>query len=320
MNILKSSITFFGVSALVIGCASTQPSGQLVQARQVVRSAEMGQTSQNAPKDLYEAQQLLAKAEAAHKDDARSSTELHYSYLAHRKALTAMAHSRAEESKGMQKDNKEAYTATLESKAAQLKQQNNTKNLELVRSEGQLEQSKLTADLQGRELAAANKAAIDKQQELDAEKAARVQAEEKSRLALQSLQAMAAVKTDNDRLLITFAGGVLFETNKTVLLSSAKERMRPLAEALRNYRSSDPIIIEGHTDDRGPDMHNQQLSQARAESVRAFLIEGGVPPEVLVAVGKGEGQPVAANSNAEGRANNRRVEIIVPDRHKLSMQ
>lgn len=71
------------------------------------------------------------------------------------------------------------------------------------------------------------------------------------------------------------------------------------------------VRIEGHTDDRGSDNLNQALSQRRAEAVRAALVEEGIAASRLTAVGLGKTQPVADNATAEGRARNRRVEIIV---------
>lgn len=317
MKMLTQKMFLVGGLALTSACASTQPSTQLTQARQAVHSAEAAPTSKNAPKDLYAAQKLLAQAEAAHKDDPRSEMELHYAYLAHRKALTAIAHGSAETSRGEQKASNEAYTESLETRSAQLKQQNTTKDLQLVQAQGKLEQSALTAEQSKMNLDAANKDLNDKNAALENEKKARIEADAKAKAALTSLQALAAVKEDHDRLVITFAGGVLFESGKSALLGSARARMSPLGDALRGYSSTDPIMVEGHTDDRGADGANQQLSQARAEAVRVFLIESGVPAASLVAVGKGESQPVASNMTAEGRANNRRVEIIVPHRDQL---
>jgi outer membrane protein OmpA-like peptidoglycan-associated protein len=317
MKKLMQKLFVVGALGFTAACASKQPSGQLVQARQAVRSAEAAPTSTNAPKDLYAAQKLLAQAEVAHKEDPRSSTEMHYAYLAHRKALTAIAHGSAESSRGEQKASNEAYTDSLEARSAQLKQQNTSKDLQLVQAHGKLEQGKLTADQNRMSLDAANKDLSDKNAALETEKQARLEADAKAKAALQSLQALAAVKEERDRLVITFAGGVLFESGKSALLGSARARMSPLGDALRTYSSPDPIMVEGHTDDRGADAANQQLSQARAEAVRVFLIENGVPPASLVAVGKGESQPVASNGSAEGRANNRRVEIIVPRRDSL---
>ena len=68
--------------------------------------------------------------------------------------------------------------------------------------------------------------------------------------------------------------------------------------------------IEGHTDAVGTEHYNQSLSQRRAASVEAFLIEHGVPPDRLGTVGHGESTPVAPNETARGRQRNRRVEVI----------
>jgi outer membrane protein OmpA-like peptidoglycan-associated protein len=69
--------------------------------------------------------------------------------------------------------------------------------------------------------------------------------------------------------------------------------------------------VEGHTDSQGTDAHNLDLSQRRAESVRAALLARGYDASRVQAVGIGEARPVADNNTAEGRANNRRVEIII---------
>lgn len=320
MNFSKLTIGFGVLGTLVSACASSQPSGQLVQARQAMHTADARQTVTYAPKDLYEAQRLLAKAEAAHKDDARSSDELHFAYLAHRVTLLAMARSQAEQSRQQKERNQGAYTEGLEHRSVDLKSKNAKQEMALVKTQGKLEQSTLEGERTQLELTQANANLGDKERALAAETQARLDAEQATRNAIASLQSMAAVKEDKERLVITFAGAVLFESGRSVLLAGAREKMMPLANALKNYRSSDPILIEGHTDDRGSDSSNQQLSQSRAEAVRVFLIEGGVPAPVLVALGKGESQPVAANASPEGRANNRRVEIIVPHRDQLSMR
>lgn len=317
--------TLFGMSFLLVtmplvACGSNQPSGQLVQARTAMQSADQAKASTYAPKDLYEAQKLLSKAEAAHKDDPRSSDETHYAYLAHRKTLTAVAHAQAEQARLAREKNQDAYTTTLERRSADLKDENTKKELELVRTTGKLEVTQAAAQQDQARLTQANQQLTEKEQALAAETQARQQAEARADAALKDLQAMAAVKQDRERVVITFAGSVLFESGKSVLLGTAKEKMLPLATALKNYKSSDPVMIQGHTDDRGSDAFNQQLSQARADAVRVFLIENGVPTAAVVAIGKGESEPVAANASPEGRANNRRVEVIVPHRDQLSMQ
>jgi outer membrane protein OmpA-like peptidoglycan-associated protein len=74
------------------------------------------------------------------------------------------------------------------------------------------------------------------------------------------------------------------------------------------------LIIKGHTDSQGDDRYNQKLSEERADTVRNFLVSEGVQPARITAIGFGSKMPVATNSTAEGRQQNRRVEIeIRPD-------
>ncbi|HLM45177.1 MAG TPA: OmpA family protein, partial [Myxococcaceae bacterium] len=86
-------------------------------------------------------------------------------------------------------------------------------------------------------------------------------------------------------------------------------RLDEVAEALKKTQS--PLVIEGHTDSQGPEEVNEELSQLRAESVRDYLAEKGVDSARVRTTGLGESRPVASNKNPEGRANNRRVEIVI---------
>jgi len=104
--------------------------------------------------------------------------------------------------------------------------------------------------------------------------------------------------------------GVLFETGGDRLSESAEKRLDTVAQALGAYPER-AITIEGYTDSQGSDATNQELSQRRADTVREYLEQHGVSPGQVRAVGKGESNPVASNDTVEGRATNRRVEIIV---------
>ena len=73
------------------------------------------------------------------------------------------------------------------------------------------------------------------------------------------------------------------------------------------------VEVQGHTDSQGRDAFNLKLSQKRAESVRAYLIERGVPALSLEAKGYGETMPIASNRTRSGRAKNRRVEFVIVD-------
>jgi outer membrane protein OmpA-like peptidoglycan-associated protein len=104
---------------------------------------------------------------------------------------------------------------------------------------------------------------------------------------------------------------VLFKTNDSALLPIAESQLRKVAEALDAYDQGRKIVVAGHTDSKGSASANQRLSLARAESVRTFLVRSGGAADRITAVGKGKDEPIADNRTAEGRANNRRVEIIV---------
>lgn len=71
------------------------------------------------------------------------------------------------------------------------------------------------------------------------------------------------------------------------------------------------IVVEGHTDSQGSDSSNQALSERRAQAVVSFLVSRGVSAEQIRAQGLGESRPIADNNSPEGRANNRRVEIVI---------
>jgi outer membrane protein OmpA-like peptidoglycan-associated protein len=150
----------------------------------------------------------------------------------------------------------------------------------------------------------------NKTEQLAVETQARIDAEKVAANALDDLAKLAAVKEESRGLVITLSGGVLFESNKSTLFPTAQDKLNKVAEALLTNKNK-KIIVEGHTDSQGSSEHNQALSQKRAEAVRAYLITRGYPENLIQASGIGENRPVASNDNTEGRANNRRVEIVV---------
>jgi outer membrane protein OmpA-like peptidoglycan-associated protein len=142
------------------------------------------------------------------------------------------------------------------------------------------------------------------------EQKARIEAEAKAAVAQADLAKLAAVKEEARGLVITLSGSVLFTSNTAVLSPAAQTRLNQVADALMMTKER-KITVEGHTDSRGSTASNQELSQRRAEAVRSYILSRGYPSDLIVAQGIGEDRPVTDNASAEGRANNRRVEIVV---------
>ena len=147
-------------------------------------------------------------------------------------------------------------------------------------------------------------AANDAAARAEAERAAR-EAEE----ARKRLQKFADVKEDERGTIITLAGGIPFKTGKADLQPVAVDRLKIVAEALKGTQRT--ILVEGHTDSTGKPETNMKLSQARAETVRKYLVDGGVAADQIRAQGVGQDRPIADNKTSAGRAKNRRVEVIL---------
>ena len=109
---------------------------------------------------------------------------------------------------------------------------------------------------------------------------------------------------------LTLQEEVLFATDSATLRPGALERLRPLADYLR-ANAGVRVSIDGHTDSRGSDAHNDALSLRRADSVRAAFDQMGVTRARFSVEGHGEGAPVATNATAAGMRQNRRVEVTL---------
>ncbi len=126
----------------------------------------------------------------------------------------------------------------------------------------------------------------------------------------------AKVERIGEGIKITFDSGILFKTNASDLQPTAQENIRKLAVILNKYPDTN-ILVEGHTDSTGSTDYNQKLSERRAESVSNYAKGQGVTGARFSSIGYGENQPVAINSSADGRQQNRRVEIAIFANDKL---
>lgn len=126
----------------------------------------------------------------------------------------------------------------------------------------------------------------------------------------QTLGDAISVTNEGDRLLVNFPQDILFATNSATVSGSARGDLRELAANLQRYPETDVEIV-GHTDNTGPADFNFDLSTRRAGAVGQVLVGAGVASRRITALGRGEDQPVASNLTDEGRALNRRVEVVI---------
>jgi len=127
------------------------------------------------------------------------------------------------------------------------------------------------------------------------------------------LQSSLIQVTNDARGTIISMSDILFETGKANLTADLKTSLAKIAGILLVFKNS-RVIVEGHTDNVGSEDYNQGLSEQRAQNVMAFLIEQGVTPSRLTAIGYGLSRPIADNETKEGRAKNRRVDLIVQEK------
>jgi outer membrane protein OmpA-like peptidoglycan-associated protein len=189
--------------------------------------------------------------------------------------------------------------------------------------EARHEAQRQLAEEERRREAAAQQAALDSSARSAAR--ARAEAEREAQLRSQAERTAAELQArlyasisaimetrQGARGLVAALSGVNFETNKATLKPMAREKLSKLSGVLLGFPGEYKLEIEGHTDSTGSDAYNQQLSQARAESVRNFLAEQGIPAERIPSTqGFGRTRPIAPNDTRANREKNRRVDIVI---------
>jgi outer membrane protein OmpA-like peptidoglycan-associated protein len=147
---------------------------------------------------------------------------------------------------------------------------------------------------------------------LQAEKAERERDEAQQRLYV-SLSEILETRRETRGLIVSLSD-VLFDFNRATLKPGTREKLSKLAGILLAYPGDYRMEIEGHTDAIGSEEYNLRLSQSRAESVRDYLGQAGIPAGRIIATrGLGKSHPIADNTTATGRQVNRRVEIVIAD-------
>lgn len=277
----------------IAGCGSAAVPRELADARTAYGQAQTSPAASLTPADLLDARQALDRAEKAFENDPEAQETRDLAYVAQRRAQRAQALGSI------------AY-ATRQIGQAQR---------DFVAAQGQLQQRTEAQLQQTRQEAQSDKQQMSQQlatgrEQLAAERAARVEAERRAKEAMANLARVASVKEEARGTVISLSGAVLFASAQSSLLPIAQDKLNQVADALKE-NPNQTILIEGHTDSRGSATVNDALSLQRAQAVRDYLISRGIPAERVRAVGIGSARSIADNATPEGRANNRRVEIIV---------
>ena len=129
----------------------------------------------------------------------------------------------------------------------------------------------------------------------------------------------ANVERQGDKLVVKFNSAILFDTGKSKLKPASRTDLTDFATVLKEYKDTD-LVVEGHTDNKGKKAANKKLSLARANAVIALLESQGVGRARLTPKGYADDRPVAPNTNAAGRAQNRRVQIQIMANQQLQQQ
>jgi outer membrane protein OmpA-like peptidoglycan-associated protein len=282
---MKTISTLFLLPALAasVGCGGATRPPELVSAHTVYDRAARGPAASLNPTDLHTAKESLDTAEHSFENDGDTQVTRDLGYTAERRAEIAESRARAmqaeaDKNKVVAQMNAGMVTQTKEASAG------------LIR---------------------ANQALASQGRALQSEVERRQEAEKRAAQAATDLAKFASVKQEARGMVITLSGSVLFASAKADLLPAAQLKLNEVANALTEQDPDSKMVVEGHTDSQGSAAFNQELSQKRAQAVRDYLVSRGIAADRITATGFGPSRSIADNGTAEGRANNRRVEIVV---------
>ena len=271
---MKKLIISAGLAVLVAACATApQRSEQLEQARAEVQTLSADPLAQQA-----------------------ASTDIEAARARLQQADTAL-----QQKKPLEEVNQYAYLALRQAQAGEARVAEAHARQEVAR--GEQERNRVVMKARERETQNAKS---------EAETAKNTVAATQSELASARQELLALQAKQTDRGMVMTLSDVLFDTGRATLKPGGDRDLDRLAQALKDNAGT-RVIIEGHTDSVGSDSYNEELSRRRAQAVADALRTRGVPGDRYEAKGLGKSFPVASNTTAVGRQQNRRVEIVFSD-------
>jgi outer membrane protein OmpA-like peptidoglycan-associated protein len=286
-----------GVLASALCACASAPTPQLADARRAYAEAEDSPAGEHHPAQLTRARVALDRAEAAHDEDPGSAREARLAERAEHKAKMVgqteaddAPRTSAEVKAEVAEEQREVVPTAREETAAE-------------RERAQAERDRVSAEHNGvhpldRPVTATRNTKVE---------------DRKAQSALQNLGQVANVKEESRGVVITLSGSLLFPSGDQKLSPVARKSLDQVAHALAAQPADSTFQVAGYTDDSGSPKQNDQLAQQRAKAVADHLVQSGIDPSRIHVVSHGEKDPVANNDTAEGRAANRRVEIVVED-------
>ncbi|MCA9513526.1 MAG: DUF4398 and OmpA-like domain-containing protein [Myxococcales bacterium] len=264
---------------LSLGACASAPPTELRQARVEYRAAANGDAREYAPIELREAHDALMDAEKAFDQDGDERATRDKANIAFREAQQA---------------------ATVGARRALDK----AAMAEELRAERPIVLPPLPGEEESEARARSSRRDAEKDREVQAEASPAFSS------ALMAVEGVADVTERGDDTVVRFHGS-FFGAGSDQLLDSARADLARILPALQ-AEPGRTVRVEGYTDSYGAKAENQAISERRAEAVRAWLLQHGAPDTMVIrAVGMGAADPVASNDTAQGRARNRRVEIIL---------
>ena len=263
-------------------------------AKEATETAEEARLMAVKQKAEDEAQAAAAAREAKARADADAEAKRRVDAEAAR-AQAEAARAEAEQAKA------EAEKMKQEAQAAAAEASRQKEEAEKAKAEAVAQQQVLAAETDKARAAAAQSDSLRLQAEKEKQ-------ELRARL-LQQLNSILATR-DSARGLVANMSDVLFRSGSFELLPGARERLAKVSGIVLAYPSLH-VAVEGHTDSVGSDQYNQDLSEHRAQSVRDYFMQQGIAAGAIEARGFGKTDPIASNDTAEGRQQNRRVELVL---------
>jgi outer membrane protein OmpA-like peptidoglycan-associated protein len=271
---------------------------QLYEAINAVQIAEAMGAAQYAPDILAKAKQELENAQAL--DGKKSQRKVMITYA--RGAVQDAEDARVSTLRRMQQEKEHQQQLAMQ------QAQSAAQQAQIEAQQEALKRAQADATAAQAEAAAANARAAQAAAEHSAQQATDQTEQMRERLRAQLSQVLQTQETA--RGLIVNMSDVLFDSGKYTLKPEAREKLAKVSGILLAYPNL-KVQVEGYTDNIGGDQYNLTLSQQRGDAVRAYLVSQGVGPDNISATGYGMSNPIADNATSAGRAQNRRVQMVV---------